>query len=379
MFSSEHYSSVKELSAEERATIESICVRNGTAYDALLNSEEDREIFVSPQLDGMVSFCRINQDVEMLGGICAPKEFKEDFLKSFINFLRRQNLALSTFNVPESDVAIFRKQSFRTTKLGEELVIDLYNHSWSGKKFWKLRTKTNKCQKNGMSVVELKGHEYYERFDELDKVTRDQLALKSQRESLKFFVGHCPPRQLGPRRVFAALDHDGRVDAFVVLLPFANGRSWGLDSFRIRPGGLRNAMLFLIKTTVDQLQSEGFDSLSLGAVPGAGCDHPIEGDKAVIRQFINFTYKHLGFIYDLRGVDKFKSQFRPNRQNLYICCYPDQFTVNGVYAFFKTFGMFDFKLATTMKKLFQNMKSRFKNIFQNPGKVHNGKSNAYTR
>lgn len=145
------------------------------------------------------------------------------------------------------------------------------------------------------------------------------------------------------------------LQAFIVLIPYKNGKAYGLDSFRFRPDAPRNVMSFLLKTVADTLQAEGLSEFSLGAAPGAGCDKKMEGDKAAIRLSVHFLYTYFSFLYDLKGVFEFKGQFRPESRNLYICIYPDQFTLNGVYAFFKTFGLFDISPKIILKRIFKKL------------------------
>lgn len=368
----EHYQSVSHMPALRREDFVRLCVRYGQAYDALINTESEREVFYVPSLPAAVSFCRIGKDAEMLGGLCAPEEFKPQFLKAFVSFLEVEGLALSTFNAPEADIKQFNEFGFRSTKLGEELYLNLPEHTWGGKKYWKFRTKVNKCKRAGLVFKELTGRSYDHSIPELTKVTSQDLANKAQNKSLRFFVGECPPVSLGPRRVFAAEDLNGQIDAFVVLIPFKNGNAFGLDSFRTRPGGERNAMLFLLASVVELLKEEGIEEFSFGAVPGSGCKHPTPGEKPIIRKLVNFAYNHLSSIYDLKGVDEFKSQFRPQRRNLYISCYPDQFTLNGVYAFFKTFGMFNFNVRIAISRLTHKWVLKLKNKFSKPRRIYNG-------
>jgi lysylphosphatidylglycerol synthetase-like protein (DUF2156 family) len=103
-------------------------------------------------------------------------------------------------------------------------------------------------------------------------------------------------------------------------------------------------MAALIKWIAETLKNEGALELSLGAAPGVNCQHAVHGDCAGIRKMIVFFYNHLHFIYDLQGVYEFKRQFRPLTRNLYVCCYPDQITLNGIRAFLHTFGVFDINL-----------------------------------
>lgn len=347
-----HVQNIANLSADQAQRLRDICTQHGDAYDSFLNTEASREILLAKAYPGAISFCRIGRDAEALGGLCAPRELRLRLLQDFMAFLTARGLALSTFNVPDADVEHFRALNFRTTKLGEELFIDLPNHDWGGKRYWKLRNKVNQCERKGLRVAELDAASFETARAELGDVTRLQLAEKSQREALQFFVGLCPPRELGPRRVFVAKSPQGRVEAFIVLIPYGAGKAFGLDSFRIRPDAPRNVMTFLLKEAIDTLKSHGISEFSLGAAPGAHCGTPIPGDKPVIRHLVNFAYRHLNLIYDLKGVHEFKQQFRPKSRALYLSCYPDQFTVNGVYAFFKTFGMLNINMRMVLAKMF---------------------------
>ena len=77
-----HFTSPQHMDAQSVDLLRSCSLMYGEAYDSMLNMEEDREVFLVPEIPGAITFCRVGKDAEMLGGLCAPSENKKEVCKN---------------------------------------------------------------------------------------------------------------------------------------------------------------------------------------------------------------------------------------------------------------------------------------------------------
>jgi phosphatidylglycerol lysyltransferase len=133
--------------------------------------------------------------------------------------------------------------------------------------------------------------------------------------------GRLMPDHLYRRRLFVA-QHEGSsgIEAFLVCNPYCNGREWGFEIYRRRRNATRGVMPYLMRSVIDQLQSEGDRRVSLCVVPGKGARQTRTGsDHWLIRQLLGLWYERLNFLFNVKGQEHYKSRFRPTMRDRYIC------------------------------------------------------------
>jgi phosphatidylglycerol lysyltransferase len=324
--------------------VEHFAYAYGALYDSYLATEPGRELFWSQDSSGVVAFVRMGRHLEISGGLLAPSESKPLLLAELVAYASQQRLSLSFYNVGDDDLPLLRSFGFEATKCGEEAVIDLGLCTWKGKAFEWVRRQSNYCRRNGIIVSEcrrelLPDGEWDRRVEEMRGVSSALVADKPQTAEMKFVEGRFDPEQLGRRRIFLAQSAGaaGRIEAFLVCNPFANGRRWTFETYRRRPDAVRGSIPYLMHETAQLLAAEGAERVSLCLVPALRCSSPMPGDSPLARWGFVLS-KYFDFVYDSAGLYHFKSRFRPVFEDRYMCVWP-RVTLGSAWAFIRLVGV----------------------------------------
>jgi phosphatidylglycerol lysyltransferase len=300
--------------------------QHGTQYDSYLATEPEHELFWSRNEQGLISYARWGRHLLVRGGLIAPEEQKRQLLQEFLDYARPLRLNAYFFGIHEADLPYFRETGYRITKLGEDAIVDLGNVTFAGKKFEWVRRQVNYCQRHGLVASEAGPHlqspeDWQATLDEVIAICEKGLDLRPQREELKFFDGRIGEHELGRRRLFIARADEGRgrIEGFVVCNPMLGGRMWSTEIYRHRNDEVRGTVPFLFHHLILALQEEGAEQVNLCIVPARNALTPLPGDNPVIRRGLGVAHKYFRGVFNLQGIDHFKSRFRPRYESRYIC------------------------------------------------------------
>lgn len=304
---------------------------HGHQADSYLATAPERKTFWSAGHGGLVSYVRVGSYVLVSGGLIAPPSERPRLLREFVQFTASRRWRANFFCIPACDIQLFHDVGFRVNKLGEDTAIDLGNVTFAGKSYEWVRRQTNYCLRHGVTFSEIRPHELSERSwadiqRELEDVGRDAMREKAQTVELKFIDGSLGAHELGHRRLFIAqTQHDGhtRIEGYVVCNPMRGGRAWSTEIYRHRVDAVRGTIAFLFHEIILQLQREGAEQVSLCFSPARNCEEPIPGDKPFVRKALVCFRNRCSLLFDMKGLDHFKSRFRPRYENTYLCSPPN--------------------------------------------------------
>lgn len=336
----------------------------GEQYDSYLATEPGRKSFWSTGSRGLISYGVVGRHALVSGGLIAPPAEKRRLLREFLGFAARLRLRPLFFCISEEDAALFADAGLRITKLGEDAILDLGNLDFRGKCFEWVRRQVNYCRRASVVADEIypsgmPPDHWQELLAEIRLVGEDSLSSKPQSRELKFFDGRLGEHELGRRRLFVARSNGGhgRIEGFVVCNPMLNGRRWSTEIYRHRSDAVRGTVPFLVHHLVLTLQEEGVEQINLCIVPGRNCDDPQPGDNPAVRWAFAFSRRHLGWVFDLAGLDQFKSRFRPRYENRYLCG-PHTTSFGAFLATFRIFGVFRLSPRKTTRLLVNHLRKR---------------------
>ena len=179
--------------------------------------------------------------------------------------------------------------------------------------------------------------------DELFEIQRDDLKNRVYSRELSFLVGKLQPDKLGRRRLFITENQESaRVEAFVVANPMREGLGWGFEMYRKRQDAPRGSVPFLMKWIIDSLKIERVEDASLCMLLWKD-SHTFVGKRTspLARWGLVVAY-HIGDVfYNTKGLTYFKTRFRPELSNCYVCVTP-RITILSCLNFFHTVGAFSF-------------------------------------
>lgn len=325
--------------------IESFAYRFGRSYDAYLAAEPDRSLFWSRDRRGVVAYIRVGKYLNVGAGLLADAANRETLLAEFVEFADRNRWSPSFYNVAEAELPLFRQYGFQATKWGEEAVIDLQHRSWRGGKYAWVRRQSSFCRRHEVEIKEcapgvIARAEWNRLKAELCEISAAFLAAKPQAAELGFLDGSLDLENLGRRRLFVASRGGaaGRVEGFLVCNPYRNGQGWAFEIYRQRPDAVRGTIPFLMHGTMQMLQEEKLEQVSLCLAPGLRAGEPLPGDSALVRWGLAIGSRYFSFIFDAAGLYHFKSRFRPRFENRYLCVRPKA-TLGSTWALVHLLGV----------------------------------------
>lgn len=338
-----------ELAAPVRPRdgIEPFAFRFGRSYDAYLAVEPDRSHFFSRDGRGAIAYVRVGKYLHVSGGLLAAQADRETLLAEFVEFAERRGWRPSFYNIAETELPLFRQYGFQATKWGEEGVVDLPGRTWNGKDFAWVRRQANYCRRHGVQVAEcrpgdLSPAHWRALKIELREASAALVAGKPQSSELRFLDGNLDLDDLCRRRIFLArrTGAAARVEGFLIANPYRNGRGWALEIYRQRPDAVRGTIAFLMHQTMQMLEQEGMEQVSLCLSPGLRAGRRLPGDSPLVRWGLAIGGRYFGFIFDTAGLYHFKSRFRPRFESRYLCVRPKA-TLGSIWSLVRLLGVLE--------------------------------------
>jgi phosphatidylglycerol lysyltransferase len=323
-------------------SLERFAFQFGRSYDSYLAADPGRRCFWSQNGRGALAYVRVGQYIHVVGGLLAAAEDKRQLLAEFMGYARRRDLSVSFYNIADDELPLFRQCGFQVTKWGEDAWIDLQRQTWSGKACEWVRRQSNYCRRHEISFFEcfpgqLSATVWKDMAQELEQIAALQLTTKPQVAEMNFLDGRFDANCLGRKRLFIARSAK-RIEGFLICNPCMNGTQWALDVYRQRTDAIRGTVAFLIHQTLQRLKGEGVERASLCLIPSLRCRR-LTGDSRLIRWGLILS-RHFTFIFDAAGLYHFKSRFRPQFDDRYVCVYPKA-TLGSVWAFTRVCGVLD--------------------------------------
>ncbi|WP_397569948.1 phosphatidylglycerol lysyltransferase domain-containing protein [Schlesneria sp. T3-172] len=313
----------------QRGRLEEIAFQYGQAYDSYLATEGRLRQFWLRNGSAVIVYVRLGSFVHVQGGLLGPASQHPALLNEFKAFLERKRYQATFYNVADSNLELFRRSGFQVTKWGEEPILDLPGLTWGGGDFEWVRRQSNFCRRKGLSVIEC-CHDSFtpsawaELLREVQSIADECLSIKPQRSDVTFFNGSVTPQSWGRRRLFVARsDHGvGRIEGFLICLPYDAGKQYAIDTYRRRLDAPRGVVPFLMQQAVEHLKQEGVRAVSLCLCPAVRTEK-LEGDSWIIRRCLQFGFNYASLFFDMPGEYHFKSRFRPRFVPRYICHWPE--------------------------------------------------------
>lgn len=202
---------------------------------------------------------------------------------------------------------IHEKTGFYATQFGKETLIDLNTWSLSGKKKQVIRTAVNHAEKEGVTIKESYGDLAYRDLSDSWLQTR-----KCKGREIIFLIR---PMEMdykeGTRRFFAYQGE--QMIGFVFFDPiYENNQVVGYvpNISRASEKFPQGIFYTLMAKAFEKFKDEGVPFVFLGLSPLALDYPPKAAESKILRWMLEFTAKHLNFLYNFKGIDFTKSRFR---------------------------------------------------------------------
>jgi phosphatidylglycerol lysyltransferase len=173
-----------------------------------------------------------------------------------------------------------------------------------------LRAQLNRARNKGVTVVEFAPDQAM-RSRELHDVLKKWLSTRGL-PPLHFLVEPDTLDRLADRRIFVALAHESVV-AFAVLSPIPARNGWLVEQCPRLTTAPNGTIELLLTTAVSSIAETGSTYVTLGLAPLARRDGVTSNEEAWwLRSILKFASIHGKRFYNFRGLESFKSKFRPD-------------------------------------------------------------------
>ncbi|MEO8540069.1 MAG: DUF2156 domain-containing protein [bacterium] len=287
---------------------------NGLSFLALY---EGWEYFHPPENAGFVAFERHSRAAVVCGDPVCPPDDEEATLSSFLAFCRHERLTPTFANATEHWLPRYRAAGLAAVKIGEEPQFDVASWGPRGDRAKKVRSASNQARKSGVAIEILRPgatpSAALER--EVAEVIAEWRATRNVK-ALGFTLRLAPLVHSNDKIVLLARK-DGRLEAFLTCVPYADGEGYYLEDLIRRKSAPTGASEMLVLEAVAECGRRGAATANFGLSPLRGCRSQ-PGHRRALGWTLDLTFRRLNLFYRFRPLDHFKSKFAPTR---YEPCY----------------------------------------------------------
>ncbi len=301
--------------------------QNCSSYLAL---EKDKSYLFGKAVKGVVAYGIVGDIFVVLGDpVCEARDFRT-FLSEIKTHCERNAYSLLLLNTTGMFLDQYETMGLGYVKCGEEPRFFLPEYTITGSAASKVRLNINHATKEGITVKEYDPRK--RRDSALDKelleISKEWFAMKKSGE-LVFTIGSIGLDHPLDRRYFYGEGPDGRIQAFVVFLPFAGGNGYVADVTRYRNGAVRGVLEKINYEAMMNFKAEGIQWASLAAAPLAR----LEEETDVTAKLLRFIYEKMNGVYGFKALYQAKQKYNPScwEPNYYVF-YPPIFTPAMAYA-----------------------------------------------
>ncbi|MBL3716349.1 DUF2156 domain-containing protein [Lactococcus garvieae] len=325
------------LSGREKEKAIALVERYGQNPMAYMTIDGQKSYFFSVTVEGMLAYTVVNNVLVGCGDIvCAPKDAVR-FMGELVHFSRRNGWKILFMDITETMRSAYESYGFSMIKIGEDACLRLEDFELKGKKTAKVRANINHARRLGITVSEYKPNEKRDVKieEELRQVSEEWFGSKGP--ELGFMLGGLALESPLGRRYFYSRDASGKMLAFVIFVPYAEGEETGYmaDVTRRRTHVPNGSMELCLLQAFETMREEGVTWGNLGLCPLANIEDKEDSSK-VTTQLFQFIYENMNGVYGFKGLYQAKKKWNPSDwQTRYIAYAPKPFGFSYAYAMLK--------------------------------------------
>lgn len=296
-----HASSPPLSSPPDRSPVDAAAVltRHADNPSAYLALNEGTRYFTTAGIDGLIAYRLAGRrTILQFGGVFAAPADQPALLAAFLAFAQGQKRRAVAVQLLADDARLFAEQGYTVNQFGADYARALPEFNLRGKKHVQLRNKVSRARRAGIVVREVADAGL---DDQLEEIDREWLRSKGRHvKELQVMVGERGGAAQSGRRLFAAVDEAGVVQAYVSFSPVYGARSgWLHDLSRRRPTAPPGVLELIVVTAVEAFQAEGASVLHFGFTPFTSLapDHEVPGFSRAAARIVRLLAEKGAAIY----------------------------------------------------------------------------------
>ena len=266
----------------------------------------DKSYFFSPSHRSFLAYRVAGSFAVALADPVGPEEEIEEIIRLFQEFCQENDWGLAFYQTLPDFLPIYKRLGFKKLKIGDDAIVDLTQFSLEGKTMKKFRHTINQLEKSGIHTIHYEPPIPEEVLWQAKEVSDEWLQIPGRRER-GFTLGMFEPNYIRSTPLFTAADGDGKILAFVNIIPSYRKGEATVDLMRHRlevPNGIMD-YLFVRLFLFDK--ERGFERFSLGMAPMAGFREKEEASAE--ERAIHYFFQRLNFLFSYAGLRQYKAKF----------------------------------------------------------------------
>jgi phosphatidylglycerol lysyltransferase len=292
--------------ARERALATDIAFKYGCSSLDYFKLWPDKSYFFSTSLNCFLAYRVGGSFAVVLGDPVGPEEEIEATIRKFMELCKENDWGLAFHQTLPDFLPIYRRLGFRKLKIGDEAIVDLTRFSLQGKTMKEFRNKINQIEKSGIHIFQYESPIPDEVFLRVKEVSDEWLRIPGRRER-GFTLGVFEPSYIRSTSLFTAIGKDGKILAFVNIIPSYRKGETTVDVMRRRADAPNGIMDYLFVKLFLYNQEKGFERFSLGMAPMSGFREREEASPE--ERAVHYFFQHLNFLFSFKGLRQYKAKF----------------------------------------------------------------------
>lgn len=266
----------------------------------------DKSYFFSPRQDCFLAYRVGGNFAVALGDPVGREESIEETLRGFAGMCRNSDWSFGFHQVGPDHLPLYLHLGLKKLKVGDEAIVDLAQFSLEGKTGSEFRGRNKQIEKLGIRAVRHEPPISEEVIRQVKEVSDEWLQIPGRRER-RFTLGMFDPHYVRSTTVLAAYDGEGRMLAFVNVIPAYRRGETTCDLMRRRVDAPNGVMDYLFVKLMLEQKERGMERFNMGMAPMSGfheSEEPTPQERAV-----HYFFQHMNFLFSFRGLRHYKAKF----------------------------------------------------------------------
>ena len=270
--------------SSERERARPIAERYGRSGQDFLKQWPDKSLFFSHGDRSFIAYRVANDFALTLGDPVGPDDDLPTAIEQFVGMCRGRGWRVGFHQVQGDRLHLYENLGFRGLKIGAEAVVDMNRFSLDGSAMKETRNTVARVERAGYRVRVFEAPLENELLDQLQRVSDQWLGLPGHRER-RFTLSTFSRGYVRRTRVYAALDADGKVVAFLNIVPSHDPDLATVDLMRGGRDNTNGLMDYLFAMAFLDSKARGCRRFSLGLAPldEFGEDEEPSGEDKVVQ------------------------------------------------------------------------------------------------
>ena len=283
-----------------------IAARHGRSGQDFFKLLPDKTYFFSGTRRTFIAY-RVGANFALaLGDPVGPEEELADTVEDFVAFCRAHGWGAGFHQVHPDRLPLYERLGFRRIKVGDDAVVNLAQFSLEGSAMKEFRNTVTRLDRAGFSVERHDPPLPHLLVDGLRRISDAWLELPGHRER-RFTLGRFDADYVSATAAYIALDADGRMIAFLNLVPSFEPGMATVDLMRRLPDTPNGVMDYLFAKTFLDLKERGYLRFSLGMAPVAGLR---EGERPNLEErLVAMLMQRLPGLFRADSLRRFKAKY----------------------------------------------------------------------